>query len=100
MTPLTKSDIKKIARLAQLEIDDSELDQKLSEFNRILSFTEKLASANVDQIKPTQFVSEETKTPLSEDKVKPSLDQELVFQNAPDRQDFFFKVPRMIGEEK
>lgn len=98
MEKLTKSDIAKIAKLAQIEILDSDLEQKLVEFKNILAFTDKLSQIELTDSPGENADSKTVSTPLSKDEPRPSLDEKLVFENAPDRQDHFFKVPRMLGD--
>jgi|SRR5580765_1748376 len=98
MSKLTKADISHIALLAKLEIPDSSLEKFVHEFNDILGYVEKLNQLNTEGIEPTSQVAAKKGTPIRSDIVAPSFSKEEVVQNAPEKQDEFFKVPRMIGE--
>lgn len=100
MKKLTEQEILRIAKLAQIEIPETELSQRLEEFNRVLSFTDKLAELDVGSVTALgQIRDAEGGTPLAEDLPHASFSEAEALSNAPDRQDFFFKVPRMIGEK-
>lgn len=103
MSKLSQKDIFHIAKLAHLEISEDEMAKRLEEFNAILNHIEKLNELNTkdiegtSQIRPAQEISGTTMAP---DSPSPSLPIEEVVGNAPARQDEFFVVPRMIGEEE
>ena len=98
MSGLKREDILNIATLARLEIPDSNLEKFAREFNDILGYVEKLNQLNTKGIEPTSQVVATQGTPFRSDTPHPSFSKEEVVQNAPEKQDEFFKVPRMIGE--
>jgi len=63
--------------------------------SEIFSYIEKLDELDTTAVEPTSHV-----LPLSNvfrmDAVKPSLSAEKIVENAPDREDTFFKVPNII----
>lgn len=100
MDKFDRHDILKIAKLAQLEISQDAIEKKLKEFKTILSFTDKLSAIQDDpnRVSPSSASFEIGSAPLCPDVPRPSLSSERALMNAPDRQDDFFKVPRMIGD--
>lgn len=103
MPNYTREDIRHVARLSHLEISEAEISARTCEFNRLVGMFEKLNELKTDGIEPTSCsstVSGPVGTPMAEDKERPSMTPEAALANAPARQDDFFLVPRMIGEEK
>jgi aspartyl-tRNA(Asn)/glutamyl-tRNA(Gln) amidotransferase subunit C len=101
MANYTRDDIRHVARLAHLEISETEISARVCEFNRLIGMFEKLNDLQTDDISPTSRSSadgEGSGTPMVEDRVTPSLPPREALANAPSRQDEFFLVPRMIGE--
>jgi aspartyl-tRNA(Asn)/glutamyl-tRNA(Gln) amidotransferase subunit C len=101
MATYTRENIRHVARLAHLEISESEISARVCEFNRLVGMFEKLNEIPTDGIEPTSRSSagaETTGTPMAEDRLSPSVSPKEALANAPARQDDFFLVPRMIGE--
>ncbi len=92
---MDKKEVEYVATLARLSLTPEETAQFSSQLNEIFSYIEQLNKLDTSQIEPTSHV-----LPLSnifrEDKVKPSLSAEKVVENAPDRENTFFKVPNII----
>src|SRR6266487_187944 len=101
MSRLTREDILHVAELARLEIPEANFTTLERQFNEIVGYVEKLRELKTEGIEPTTQVisSPSLGTPMAPDIPFPSFPKEVVVQNAPDKQDQFFKVPRMIGEE-
>ncbi|MFH1017144.1 MAG: Asp-tRNA(Asn)/Glu-tRNA(Gln) amidotransferase subunit GatC [Pseudomonadota bacterium] len=99
---LSHKDLLHVAELARLEIPERLRETIERQFNEIVGYVEKLNELDTKGIEPTaQVISEAAKTgtPLAADTPGPSLPKEEALRNAPDKQDDFFKVPRMIGDE-
>jgi aspartyl-tRNA(Asn)/glutamyl-tRNA(Gln) amidotransferase subunit C len=94
---ITRQDVEHVAELARLELTPEEKERFIAQLNDILTYIDKLNELDTTQVEPTSHV-----IPVSnvyrDDEVRPSLDRELVLQNAPDASHFFFKVPRIIEE--
>ena len=77
--------VKKVAKLARLELTDAEIDE----------FTGQLADTqNVEPLAHSLPVS----NVFREDVVKESLGTEKVLANAPQRDEMFFIVPKILDE--
>jgi aspartyl-tRNA(Asn)/glutamyl-tRNA(Gln) amidotransferase subunit C len=99
----TRKNILHVAKLAHLDLPEKEIETRLREFNEIVGYIEKLNQLKTDGIEPTTQVlpvTGEVKTPMAEDIPHTPFSPKEALQNAPDRQDNFFKVPRMIGEKE
>jgi aspartyl-tRNA(Asn)/glutamyl-tRNA(Gln) amidotransferase subunit C len=83
-----------IAKLANIELTDEEVQLFTSQLASILQYVEKLNEES-EQAEPFVF-SELLSLPFREDVVTPSLPIDESLQNAPDRKKNFFRVPRII----
>lgn len=92
---LDPQDVKKAARLARLEMTDSELMGVQEKLQTVLNFFQSLQEVSVEGIPP--FFHGVQKMELREDRVEPSLPNEEVLRNAPESLDGCFKLPRIVG---
>lgn len=94
---VTIKDVEHVAKLARLEFSEQEKEKLTHQMNTILEYMEKLEKINTSNVEPLSHVIELSNV-MREDEVKPSLTQEEVLKNAPDRTEQFFKVPKVIGD--
>ena len=92
---LTPEDVKKVALLARLELDESEIETQARHLNNLLAQFEKLQELDVTGIEPTSH-SIPVFNVLREDVSRPSLSTQEALQNAPEQRDGYFIVPRII----
>ena len=94
---ISQDEIKKIAFLSRLEVQEDKMDNVAKELSDILTYVEDLNELDLDGVEPMAHA-----VPLHnvfrEDAVKPSLDHDLALSNAPEREDGYFKVPRVVQE--
>lgn len=88
-------DVEHIARLARLGLREEEKEPLRSELESILSYVEKLRSVDTSEIPPTTGVRADTPG-LREDAITNSERAEEMVAGAPDRDDTFLRVPRII----
>ena len=93
---LTKEDIKKIAKLAHLEIRDDELMKYQKDLTGIIKYFDKLSEVNTEAIEPTSNIGS-GQIHMREDDSKPGLSPDKALLNAPVRDSGFFSVPKVIG---
>jgi aspartyl-tRNA(Asn)/glutamyl-tRNA(Gln) amidotransferase subunit C len=87
--------VRRIAHLARIAVAESEVEHLRGELNAMLAFVEQLSEVNVDGIEPMTSV-----TPM-EMKKRPDVvnDGEIaddVVRNAPETQDHFYLVPKVV----
>ena len=87
--------VRRIAHLARIAVAESEVEHLQGELNAMLAFVEQLSEVNVDGVEPMTSVM-----PM-EMKKRPDLvnDGEIaddVVANAPETQDHFFLVPKVV----
>lgn len=92
---IDKNTVKHIAKLGRLELSPQEEDLFQSQLGNILGYVEKLKELNVNKVEPLVHAGEMTNV-FREDKPKPSLYKRLALGNSPQKDDNFFKVPKVI----
>ena len=92
---LTPQDIRKIANLARLHIDENEVEQYQHDLSRILEFVEQMNQVDVGGIEPMAHPQDLAQR-LRIDQVA-ETDQRDKFQSiAPATQDGLYLVPKVI----
>lgn len=85
----------RVAKLARIRVDDSDLPDLADAFNAILGFIEELNEVDVEGVEPMTSV-----TPMRlkrrEDVVTDGSQQDKVLSNAPDAREGFFAVPKVV----
>ena len=94
---ISKEEVHNTAELARLEFEDSHLEKFTEQLGRILEYIEDLKELNTDGIEPTSHGVELT-TPLREDNVLQLITTEQALQNAPEKDEDFFVVPKVIED--
>jgi aspartyl-tRNA(Asn)/glutamyl-tRNA(Gln) amidotransferase subunit C len=97
-------DVERVAELAHLELAPEETSRMLHDLNAILDYVAELNELDTSGVLPLAQVSElpselETAARVNVvrgDVVLPSLDRELVLAQAPETDQVFFKVPKVI----
>ncbi len=93
---VTIKDVAYIAELARLRFTPEEQEKMTREMNMILHYVEKLNQVDTEGVEPLSGIHDLSNV-LREDVERPSLSNAEALKNAPDRQDRFFKVPKVIG---
>jgi aspartyl-tRNA(Asn)/glutamyl-tRNA(Gln) amidotransferase subunit C len=93
---VTIKDVSYIAELARLQFTEAEQEKMARELNMILHYVEKLNEVDTEGVEPLSSIHDQSNV-LREDVEVPSLSNADALKNAPDRQDRFFKVPKVIG---
>jgi len=91
--------VEKVAHLARLKFDDSEKEEIKKDLQRMIEFADKLNELNLENIEPLLHMSEEVNV-LREDEVKGSISREEALKNAPEHDEKFFKVPKVLKNPK
>ena len=94
---ITMQEVERVARLARLTLSDAEKERMRRELDGILSYIDKLRALDTEGVPPTSHAVPMTNV-MREDEPVPSLPQEDMLANAPDRNGEFFRVPRIIEE--
>jgi aspartyl-tRNA(Asn)/glutamyl-tRNA(Gln) amidotransferase subunit C len=90
-----KDTVRRIAKLARLAVPESKLEPMAGELNGIFQWVEMLGEVNVDGVPALTSVAEQ-KMRWREDKVSDGGVADALMVNAPDGQDHFFVVPKVV----
>ncbi|NIP38891.1 MAG: Asp-tRNA(Asn)/Glu-tRNA(Gln) amidotransferase subunit GatC [Candidatus Dadabacteria bacterium] len=94
---ITTENVKEVAELTRLEFAEDEIEDFRSQFENILKFISKLDELDIDDVKPTTHVLD-ISTPMREDVVADWIVQDEAMKNAPQPEDGFFGVPKVIED--
>lgn len=94
---IKREDVKHIARLARLKLNDKEIDYFASQLDKVIDYIGQLKEVDTSDVEPTSHVHS-IRNVFRKDIVKPSLKKEDVLKNAPSKEEGLFKVPRIIEE--
>lgn len=87
--------VRRIAQLARIAVTDAEVPHLQGELNAMLAFVEQLQEVDVDGVEPmTSVMPMEMKK--RHDVVNDGEIVDKVTANAPDEQDHFFLVPKVV----
>lgn len=93
---ITLEDVEHIARLARLELSEEEKIKFLKDLDSILTYMQQIHNVDTSHDEVLDRIIE-LPLVLREDIVTPSLSQAEALVNAPDKENGYFKVPRVIG---
>ena len=88
-------EVEYVAKLAKLKLTEEEKTAYAEKLSAVLAYMEHLKEIDTSQVPPTTHVLP-LENVFREDVVKPCLPREEALANAPDRQDGYFKVPKII----
>ena len=92
---IDSSTIRKIAHLARLEFHEKDEKDMIRDMTEILSWVEKLNELDTENVEPLTNMSYEINR-LRDDSVKPHLDHDDALKNAPDKDEHYFRVPKVL----
>ncbi len=92
---ISKEEVRHVAKLARLELDEREEERMTGQMNDVLSYVEELGKLDTANI-PATTHAVELQNVFRRDEVNPSLDRKRVLENAPQTDDASFIVPKII----
>lgn len=99
-TRVTEKEVERVAELANVELEPEESAHMLKDLNSILDYIAQLNELDTSGIAPLAQVSELEgaggAASLRADSRVPSLSRSAVMPQAPDTDQVFFKVPKVI----
>jgi aspartyl-tRNA(Asn)/glutamyl-tRNA(Gln) amidotransferase subunit C len=91
--------VRKVAKLSRLELSKDEVKEFTSQLSAILDYVEKMNELDTTDVEPLAHC-----LPISNvfraDAVKESIGTEKALSNAPQRDGEFFKVPKILDENR
>jgi aspartyl-tRNA(Asn)/glutamyl-tRNA(Gln) amidotransferase subunit C len=94
---ISLAEVEHVARLARLALSPAEKERMRSELDSILAYIDKLRALDTDDVEPTSHAVPLTNV-MRADAPRPSLPQDEMLANAPERHGDFFRVPKIIEE--
>jgi len=89
--------VKKVAKLARLDLSEEEIDEFTGQLRSILEYVEKMNELDTDGVEPLAHCLAISNV-LRADEARESLGTEKTLSNAPDQDGEFFKVPKILDD--
>ena len=109
MATITTEGVRHVANLARLEFNDEATEQFTEQLARILDYIGKLDELETDDIPPTSHIhphqvfimgsQDGARHVAKPDIAKPSYPREEVLANAPEAEEGYFGVPRVVDRD-
>ena len=97
MKRISSDEVRQVAQLARLELNESEINQHAEQLEKILEYIKQLEKINTEDI-PSTTRAIEVVNVLRKDENKNYENSEEILDLAPSRENKFFKVPKIINE--
>ena len=92
---IESKDIEMVAALSRLRLNTEETSAAGEELEKFLTYVENLKGIDTEKVEPTTYALP-MENVFREDVVKASLRQEEALSNAPEKDEGYFKVPRVL----
>jgi aspartyl-tRNA(Asn)/glutamyl-tRNA(Gln) amidotransferase subunit C len=93
---IDKNLILKLENLSRLKLSEEERVSMISNMSDMLRLVEKLKELPTDEIEPLIYINNETNV-WRNDESETLISAEMAVKNAPEAQENFFSVPRVIN---
>ena len=93
---LTEKDVKYVAKLSALHLEESEVAKRVEELSAVLEYCQKLSEVSTRGVVPTSHVHGVTNF-FREDITKDSFSMEEIEKLTPDFKNGCFRVPKIIA---
>ena len=97
MTKITQDEVKKVAHLARLELNENEINNHAEQLEKILEYIKQLEMIDTNDVPCTTRAIEVTNV-FRKDLKKNFDGTEEILELGPSREDQYFKVPKIINE--
>ena len=92
---MDKNQVKKIAKLSRISLDEKKLESLSKDLSSILNFVEELNKLDTHKIEPLTSIIDKTLEPRS-DKIDDGKIKDQILKNSPEKNEEFFIVPKVI----
>ena len=92
---ITRDDVRHVAKLARLGVDESEIDEYAKGLNSIINYVELVKELDTKEVRPTSHALESKNVWHDDEPEKESLSEDIL-SNAPEREGNYFKVPKIL----
>jgi len=97
MTKITKEEVKKVAHLARLELNENEINNHAEQLEKILEYIKQLEEIDTNEVPCTTRAIEVINVFRKDEKLNFDCKEELL-DLAPSREDEYFIVPKILNE--
>ena len=97
MKKISRDEVKKVAQLARLELNENQIQKHAEQLEKILEYIKQLEKINTNNIQCTTRAIEVINV-LRKDEKKSYQSTEQLLDLAPSRENKFFKVPKIIND--
>ncbi len=95
MSKITSKDVRKVAKLARLDLPEEMIETYTTQLEKILVYVAQLEAVKTEGVPPTSRAVEVTNV-FREDNVQVSKTRDELLELAPHREDDFFRVPKIL----
>ena len=93
--PVDQNTVRRIAKLARIALPEERIEPMMAELNGILGWIEQLQEVDIDGVEPmTSVVAHKLR--MRDDVVTAGGDAAAIVANAPETEDRFFVVPKVV----
>ncbi|MEY2938412.1 MAG: hypothetical protein RL062_1001 [Bacteroidota bacterium] len=90
--------VERLADLAKLEFSEDAKTEMVKDLSNMLDFIDQLKVIDVEGVEPLIFVNETVNNVLREDAVKHEITQAEALKNAPQKDMYYFRVPKVMNQ--
>lgn len=92
---VSKEDVIHIALLARLGLTEAEIDRFAGQLGQILEHAGKISELDLKDVLPTAHAVP-MRDVMRDDETIPGLEQERALSNAPEQEDGYFLIPKIV----
>ena len=92
---IDKNQVKKVAKLSRISLDDSKLETLSKDLVSILNFVEQLNKLDTNEIKPLTSIIDKS-LDARDDTVSDGQIKDQILKNSPEKNEDFFIVPKVV----
>ncbi len=92
---INKNQVKKVAKLSRISLDESKLESLSKDLVSILNFVDQLNKLDTKKTEPLTSILDKSLEPRN-DKITDGKIKDEVLKNSPDKNEEFFIVPKVI----
>ena len=97
MSKITADDVRKVAKLARLDLPEETINTYTGQLERILEYVDHLQAVDTEGVAPTTRAVEVVNVTRKDTVVATDVREDLLDQ-APQREGDFFRVPKILAE--
>ena len=97
MSKISQGDVKKVAQLARLDLNESEINNHAEQLEKILKYVKQLEKIDTDNVPCTTRAIEVTNVFRKDENINSGCVKNLL-ELGPSREDKYFKVPKIIED--